>query len=277
MTTFSFKIVGPDSDWRWYEEQVSALRGTLKELGHQVASRAEDSDVTIWYNPQKMDATFERMLRPKDVLYNWQQLHDLSPHVNNSVIRIFRKQSVWDYSAANVGWLHARGVSATWVPIGYHDSMRRFTLADRPTTDVAVVGSMNDRRMKVVNDLRRRGISVDVMTNTWGAERDKRLASTRLLLNLHFYANVRICEVARLYYALANGLPVVSEVGQDEALEEPIREAVMFAQYKDLSATCAEALAATEEELRQRGNAAREVVRRLTMLEHIDAAAASAR
>ena len=57
-------------------------------------------------------------------------------------------------------------------------------------------------------------------------------------------------EIVRVSYLLANRKCVVSETGQDEALESPLRKGVAFVPYGRLTAACLQLLQNNEERSR---------------------------
>ncbi len=69
---------------------------------------------------------------------------------------------------------------------------------------------MNERRKKIIENLAGRGIKILTVFGLYGPERDALLGKARAVLNLHFY-DAQIFQQIRAFYALSNGMPVISE------------------------------------------------------------------
>ncbi|MBC8433700.1 MAG: hypothetical protein H8D96_17460 [Desulfobacterales bacterium] len=57
------------------------------------------------------------------------------------------------------------------------------------------------------------------------------------MLNIHFY-EAKVFEIGRVYYLLANRQFVISEPGNDQELERPVRDGLVFAPYNSLVEEC---------------------------------------
>lgn len=117
-------------------------------------------------------------------------------------------REVWDFSARNV----ERAPGATYVPIGYHPSMERFERAKDLDIDVVFSGSLNKRRIDLLNTL-----EVDhhlkvayIPHTTYGKDRDKILSRARLALNPLFYVH-GVHPILRSAHLVSNNVPVLSE------------------------------------------------------------------
>lgn len=130
---------------------------------------------------------------------------------------------VWDFSASN-----AAKYRATHVPVGFHPSMVRFKRAKVQDIDVIFSGAINDRRAKVLNFLKGRGLNVVVVPQRlYGRGRDALLARAKLALNMLFYPE-GIFPSLRVAHLVANRVPVLSE----KALEQ--WDWVPHCSYEDL-------------------------------------------
>jgi hypothetical protein len=83
----------------------------------------------------------------------------------------------------------------------------------------------------------------------YGDERDRLIARSRVVLNVHYY-EAKVFEIVRVSYLLGNGRAVVSERGAEPAEEAPFEQGVAFAPYEGLVDTCLRLL--EEPEARQR-------------------------
>ena len=82
--------------------------------------------------------------------------------------------------------------------------------------DVLFCGSMNERRMQIIQALKDSTLFdkplVIAQFVGYGAYRDKYIARSKIVLNMHYYTP-GIFEIARVSYLLANKKCVVSEEG----------------------------------------------------------------
>lgn len=152
---------------------------------------------------------------PGAIIYQLEQVFPgaqwLSPHY----VDLLRRHEVWDYSETNIAELQRLfGIRASHVPIGYTQSLERIPIALARDIDVLFYGSMNDRRQRILDGLRARGLKVEAIFGVYGRDRDALIARSKLVLNMHFYEAKRF-EMARVSYLLANGVLVVSEESED--------------------------------------------------------------
>ena len=137
--------------------------------------------------------------------------------------------TVWDYSVRNMERLRPIGVTrSVHVPIGYVPELSRIDAAADQNIDVLFYGLVEQRRGRVLKALMDAGLTVKVLQGVYGAERDKYIARSKVVLNMHLY-EARIFEVARVSYLLANAKAVVSECGEHTEIEDGFRDALYAA------------------------------------------------
>lgn len=218
-----------------FAELAQALVQAFEELGYR-AALTQDPDAiegrAVVLAPHLVPHVGWRP--PADaVLYNLEQAADSSEWFTPAYLDLLRRHEVWDYSSANAAFLAGHGVAARLVPIGYAPCLSRIAPAAAEDVDVLAYGTMTERRIAVLDDLRRRGLKVVRLFNVYGARRDGYIARAKVVLNIHTY-DAQLFEVVRVSYLLANGRCVMSEEGRDPELEVPYREAVTFAPYEQL-------------------------------------------
>ena len=124
------------------------------------------------------------------------------------------------------------------MPIGYMPEMRRIEPASEQDIDVLFYGGVTERRGEVLQDLKDAGLGVKVLQNHWGFERDRYIARSKVVLNMHagFLANT--FEIVRVSYLLANSKAVVSEYCESTVIEDDFLGALVMVDYKDLVPAC---------------------------------------
>jgi hypothetical protein len=181
---------------------------------------------------------------PGSILYNLEQIDGASAWLTPALIDLYRRHPVWDYSATNADRLVARGVPRPQVvPLGYVPELQRVPASTGgEDIDVLFYGSMNPRRQRVLDDLKRAGVRAQAVFGVYGAARDALIARSKLIINIHYY-EAKVFEVVRVSYLLANRKVVVSERGADRQEEAAFEGAVAFAEYEGLVPACLQLLA----------------------------------
>jgi len=178
-----------------------------------------------------------RNLPASAILYNSEQIFPGSPWLREAYIDGLRSHEVWDYSAENVGRLRDLGASnARHVALGYVPELARIAPAGEDI-DVLFYGSINERRKKILDELRARGLNVVTLWGTYGEERDRAIARAKVILCLHFY-EAKVFEIVRVAYLLSNEKAVVAEWSAGHAEHTDVREALLGVPYEGLVEAC---------------------------------------
>lgn len=211
-------------------------------------------------------------LPPNCIVYNTEQIESGSSFDSPGYRRLLENYPVWDYSARNVGQLaRMLGRGRVWhVPVGYVPELTRIERREPADIDVLFYGSLNQRRQQVITALQAEGARVHCAFGVYGVERDRLIARSRLVLNLHYFPT-NIFEMIRVSYLLANRTAVVSERSPETEIVPELRDAVAFAPYERVVETCLSLLA---DDARRRALAERafETFRQLTYREELIAA-----
>ena len=220
-----------------FAEVAEGLHHTLRTLGHDsvLTDRLDLADRrTIVLGSNLLDRF--GIQPPRDcILYNLEQVDDDSTWMTNSLLELFRRHPVWDYSQLNIDQLVAKGLPRpTHVPIGYVPELSRIT-PEAEDIDVLFYGSTNERRFAVLQELRARGFRVESIFGVYGAARDAWIARAKIIINIHYFE-------AKVSYLLANKRAVVSERGADLTQERELESGVGFADYDQLADRCTELL-----------------------------------
>lgn len=229
-----------------FHELAEGLVHSLRRLGH-VATLALDVVppahggrlILIAAHRLGTDGVPRCALPAGSILYNFEQAS--APETISFAESAYTAPLAWwDYSARNIEVVRCfRGGRVVHCPIGYVPELaqRIPPRAVEPEIDVLFYGSLNARRSATLTALGERGLRPRALFNTWGALRDVQIAKAKLVLNHHFYDR-GFFEIARCSYLMANGVPVVSELGVDPLLEAPYREGISFARYDELVDRC---------------------------------------
>ena len=235
-----------------FDEVALTLEQGLINLGHDAVSTrslapAALADRRAIVLGAHLAPGAQVVLPPDAVIYNLEQVDAASAWLTPALMDLYRRHPVWDYSATNAQRLAARGVPHPQVvPIGYVPALRRIPAPPQgEDIDVLFYGSLNPRRRRVLDGLRQAGARVEAVFGVYGAARDALIARAKIVLNVHYY-EAKVFEVVRVSYLLANHKVVVSERGADRNEEAAFADAVAFADYDQLVATCLSLLAQPE-------------------------------
>jgi len=156
-----------------------------------------------------------------------------SDWMSTSYTNLLRRFSVWDFSESNSRFLSEKIAR----PVHYFRMFYVQDLAriDETSEDIDVLfyGSFNDRRSRILDEMRARGLRVEAAYNVFGDELDRLIARSKVVLNLHFYDSGQL-EIIRIFDLLANKRAVVSEVNFGELMDTDLASAFVAATYENL-------------------------------------------
>ena len=76
-------------------------------------------------------------------------------------------------------------------------------------------------------------IKVKTIFGVYEKERDKLIANSKIVLNMHMYDS-KIFEIIRVFYLLTNGITVVSEVGSDTKSNNKYLDSICACEYEQI-------------------------------------------
>ncbi|MEM9534596.1 MAG: methyltransferase domain-containing protein [Cyanobacteria bacterium P01_E01_bin.45] len=108
--------------------------------------------------------------------------------------------------------------------------------------DVLFYGSINERRRKILIDLRSRGLKVKALSGgLYGKKRDDWIARAKIIVDIHYY-ETKIFNVVRLAHLLSNQKFVISEYCSDPVSTAEFADGIVFCDYEAIVDTCIEYL-----------------------------------
>lgn len=207
------------------------------------------------------------VIPPGSIIFNLEQMRSGSAWVDANYIAMLGQHRVWDYSLRNIRALREdHGIEAVHVPLGYSAILERdLRMPDGPGFDVLFYGALNERRKQVLSDAARRGLSVHATQSAFFERRDALLSRTKMVANIHYY-ETEIFEIVRCAYLFANGIPIVSERGENLEVYPWLEGGVAWARYEDIPTVMAE-LARDPERLRRLGQAGNQCFREKSQID----------
>lgn len=171
------------------------------------------------------------------IIYNTEQVL-AGTHWKN--LEAYKDNPIWDYSRVHVQWFRARGASrVVHCPVGYVEGMETISVG-LEDIDVLFYGTPSPPRHEVMTKLAMSGLRVKWVVGLYGADLDRLIARSKVILNLHFYDSP-VFEIFRVSHLLANGRCVVSEAGgRDPELEALAGRATVCVPRGELVEACRE-------------------------------------
>jgi predicted O-linked N-acetylglucosamine transferase (SPINDLY family) len=205
-----------------FDDLSRLLQFSLESLGFPVTAdlnnfRPDAVNVVLGYHLLKdpIDAYW--------IPYQLEQLSVEGRRTSEWLNILSRAPEIWDYDPENIAYLESQGIrSARHVPIGFHPSLR--VISPKPQDiDVLHYGVITERRERLLKVLSH-NCRVHATTRAYGQQRNKLIAHSKIVLNLHAY-EAPIFEQVRVSFLLNNGACVVTE-------DSP------YNPYRDMAVTC---------------------------------------
>jgi hypothetical protein len=222
-------------------ELAELITISLSELGYDSRlqfNALEAAETNILIGCHLLEGGFIPHIPPSTIVLNTEQVADDLSHWHKNIYECSKRFPMWDYSSRNIEKMKALGApEAKLLKLGFQKELARIRKAPIADIDVLFYGSVNERRLQILNELEARGLKVTSVFGVYGAERDALIARSKVVLNLHMYKS-EIFEVVRVFYLLTNGIPVVGEVGANTFIEPRFAEGVAAALYENLAEEC---------------------------------------
>jgi hypothetical protein len=242
-----------DKHYPWSLHECAVMtRDGLRELGYTAYFTEERKDPCAgWPTPEERAerargeqqiiiggniATPTTALSIPDdaIIYNFEQVGgwQFAP----PYVKLLQRCVVWEYHPANIDRLGTHhGIAATLVPFGY---VPAFTPPVHtympPDFDVAFIGSLVPYRTKVINDLKLAGLRVHASDSCYEDQRADILRRSKLVVNVHFYPQVKLLEVVRLGLVMAQCKAVVTQLDGDTRIDPYYLPGVCGAKYDEI-------------------------------------------
>ncbi len=257
-----------------FAEFISSFENSFRRLGCSTTSALNETRrdaVNIVFGGHLLGGHVTPGLLPRaTVFFNLEQADGFGIERFPLYKDLLQKYPVWDYSERNAGMLRKIGANVCVLRVGYEAVLEKIPRSDKFDCDVLFYGSINARREAVLRDLRSAGLTVRHLFNVYDDERDRAIASAKMVLNLHYYEDA-IHEIVRTSFLLANRKAVVSECNANTEIDEDIRDAVRAVRYEEIVQACLELARsdAARQKLEDRGY---EIFKRRDQVESVSAA-----
>lgn len=239
-----------------FDELIAALSSAFAALGCVVDTVANellgDEGVNLVVGAHLLDP---RAVLPANVIiFNLEKISAFGQ--NQAYFSQLKRHAVLDYSERNAARIRQEtgNPRVQVLGIGYRPELTRIAAAAEQDVDVLFYGSVNPRRQQVLDGLAAAGLNVKSLFGVYADDRDRWIARSKLVLNVHFYDD-EVHEVVRTSYLLANRKAVVCEGDGNTEIDADLREAMVCVPYARLVGACVELVQdeARRKALEQRG------------------------
>lgn len=250
-------------------EVMESLRWAFEASGIECSVRVNELDMTRcnivfgWIVAAQINQLAG--LPEGSILYNFEQFAGHGGPAPE-VAQLLQRYQVWDYSPFNMDyWRSARLAREPFcAPVSYAPTLTRIPRAAAPDIDTLFIGAAGlaryEKLLAIASSESRP--SMAVLLNVWGTQRDELIGRSRLMLNVSSESDaLRIFEITRVSYYLANRIPVLCERVPGIHVEPDMEDAVVWAHKDELAAT-AERLLASPAELQALGERGFEIFAR---------------
>jgi len=169
------------------------------------------------------------------IIYNFEQLVEGSKGLLPKFIEACSLFHIWDYSKENIYRFKEKFniQNVSYLPFGYCKEMTKKIISCKKDIDILLFGSFNERRLNIINKLRRFGINAVAFDSLWGIDRDIMISRSKLILNVHFY-RPGIQEIVRLGHLWANKKCVICECNNDTTLFYEYNDCCIYTEYDNI-------------------------------------------
>lgn len=179
---------------------------------------------------QTKDITEFKKKFNKVIIYNQGQLDNgLRQVIDKNYFKYIKlADEVWDYDEHNLEILKLIRPDAK---LHILKPCKELDVGSKPKDiDVLFYGSLAiERRTKILNELKLKNVNVFIANGKWGNELDDYIARAKICLNIHFFAETKLQEQARMIKWVSSNATIVSEISRKNYLgvhEVPYNELV---------------------------------------------------
>jgi len=171
---------------------------------------------------------------PKNtILYNFESYFHNRLWFNKTIKYFYKNYEVWDYSHHNAKNLEKLGIKVNNVLPVIFSHKKKFNLKKK-NIDVLFVGSLSNRRKKIINQLRNYGLNVFASENIGSPkELEKLIIRSKIFLNIHYYG-LRELEQPRICPYISSGTVILSEKSLYKDENKLFSKAIVLEKYSNI-------------------------------------------
>ena len=240
MKKYNICLVSPEgyAHARAFVELVELLYFSLLELGlrgYDLPQPDHHGKHQYRHRMPPFGSRSDRQPAADTILLNTEQVCDDDKSWNDNIFRWFGAgYQVWDYSERNIERFLSLGVAnVRKLNLGFQKELVRIPKNVAKDIDVLFYGTLNRRRVLILENLQKAGLRVETLFGVYAGKRDQWVARSKVVLNHHYHQS-QIFEVVRVFYLLTNSVAVVGEVNPATSIEPDFRRGIIPCPYEQL-------------------------------------------
>lgn len=193
-----------------------------------------------WLKDYNESSKVEKLIpRDDSIIYNLEQANH-NFNFDNNYINLLKNYEVWDFDYENAKRINVKYNLNIYkiLEIGFVNELQTIIHDNLLIKDIDVlfVGGLNERRRKILNQLKILGIKVVHLFGSYGLDRDLIIAKSKILLNMHSEdLSIHTLEKVRIGYYLNNKCAVVSEESTNQVENKLWEKAICICKYEELA------------------------------------------
>lgn len=226
-----------------FTELAELVCFSLREIGFEAnikLNKISRDEINIIFGCHLLGDEYIGQIPKGTIIFNTEQIGGVNLDWNNKITRWAKNFKLWDYSKENIRLFSEKNIdNITLFEIGYQKELARLEKVKIKDVDILFYGSVNERRKKILDELKNKGLIVKTLFGVFGKERDQWIERSKVVLNHHYY-NSQIFEIVRVFFLLTNSIPVVGELNNQTVINDMFRQGIYGSEYNELVASCLE-------------------------------------
>jgi hypothetical protein len=228
-----------------YDEVITMIHETLLRKGYKSSINFDidmnSVNVMIGIGKEREFVEF-----PKNcIILNLEQIFEEDINSNENILKIIlQKNRYWDYTAANATFPANPiiGNKPLLYKFGFCQENAKITSYNEHehTIDVLFYGTINERRHRILQELRDKGYKVIHEANVRSDARISLIRKAKVILNIHYY---KLFEIVRVGYLLNNCRFVISETSPNDNEWQHLHKGFIRTPYENIVETTEKYLA----------------------------------
>lgn len=222
-------------------EIAELIHCSIRQLGHEcslTSNHVPHDRLNIILGCHLLGLEARTQIPNNSIIFNTEQLSDETAAWTQAICDWGRHCEIWDYSLKNIEFFRQVGLNKTkHFKIGYQRELDRIQRDKERCIDVLFYGSLNDRRIKILQALEAEKVVVKTLFGVYGAQRDEWIAKSKVVLNMHYYQSA-LFEIVRTFYLLTNQVAVVNERGGETTLDPHLVDGLCLVPYERIVSQC---------------------------------------
>jgi hypothetical protein len=172
-------------------------------------------DTTYIFIPMMIYADSLSLNHPKHFIFYQIEQHNSSWMTDKYLSLVEKADQLWNFhdKYENISDFFRKHPNSYYVPFAYHPYLEQGNVKEKIVKDIDILflGSINHRRMSIINSLKDKGLKVFYGAGYTRDEHISLINRSKIYLNIHYYGEDSAMESARISLAICQSAFVISE------------------------------------------------------------------